>query len=109
MNAPLSGPSADPEWKDQFTRLNYGVDGVPIESAIVVLLVRLPDVPVMAIVEAPRAAVVAAEKVTTLLLAFTAPKLAVTPEGKPEAASATVPLNPYRAKIAMVVVLLAPR
>jgi len=81
---------------------------VPTVSATVVLLVRLPDVPVMVTMEEPKAAVLAAEKVTTLLLEVTAPKLAVTPLGKPEAASETVPLNPYRAKIAMVVVLLAP-
>ncbi len=75
---------------------------------MVVLVVRLPDVPVMVTVEAPTEALLAADKVTTLLSAATAPKLTVTPEGKPEADSATVPLNPYRARIAMVVAPLAP-
>jgi hypothetical protein len=77
-------------------------------SASVVLLVRLPEAPVMVSVEAPNAAVLAADKVTTLSSAATAPKLAVTPVGKPEAANATLPLNPYLAKIAMVVVPLVP-
>jgi len=75
---------------------------------MVVLLERLPEVPVMVTVEAPKAAVFAADKVTTLLSAVAAAKLAVTPVGKPEADSATVPSNPYRAKIAMVVVPLPP-
>ena len=61
---------------------------------MVVLLVRLPEVPVMVTVEAPKEAVLAADKVTTLLSAATAPKLAVTPLGKPEADSKTGPLNP---------------
>ena len=54
----------------------------------------LPDVPVIVTVDVPTAAVLAAEKVTTLLPAVAAPKLAVTPVGKPEAASATGLLNP---------------
>ena len=62
--------------------------------AMVVLLVRLPEVPVMVTVEVPKEAVLAADKVTTLLSAATAPKLAVTPLGNPEADSATGPLNP---------------
>jgi len=63
-------------------------------SAIVSLLETLPEVPVMVTVDVPAAAVFAAEKVTTLLPAVAASNVAVTPAGKPEAASATVPLNP---------------
>ena len=58
------------------------------------LLDTLPDVPVTVTDDVPAAAVFGAEKVTTLLPAVAVPNLAVTPVGKPEAASATVPLNP---------------
>jgi hypothetical protein len=94
--------------KHQFTRLSYCVDRWLMVSAMVVLLERLPQVPVMVTVEVPNAAVLATEKVTTVLSAVAAAKLAVTPEGKPEADNATVPSNPYRAKIAMADVRLAP-
>lgn len=63
-------------------------------SAMVSLLDMLPEVPVMVMVDVPAVAVFAVKKVTTLLFPLTAPKFAVTPVGKPEAASATVPLNP---------------
>jgi hypothetical protein len=68
--------------------------GIVMVSAMLTLLDKLPDVPVTVMVDVPAAAVFAAEKVATLLPAVELPKLAVTPAGKPEAASATVPLNP---------------
>lgn len=58
------------------------------------MLVTAPDVPVMVTVESPNAAALAAEKVTTLLSAVAAAKLAVTPGGRPEADRPTAPLNP---------------
>ena len=72
-------------------------------SAIVVEAVRLPEVPVMVIVAAPRAAVLLAVKVTPVdpvVVGFVA-KLAVTPLGKPVAARVTLPLsgNPFKAKM----------
>lgn len=74
-------------------------------SAIVALLVKVPEVPAMVTVDVPVAAVLAAAKVTELLPAVTGPKVAVTPVGRPDAANATVPLKPFNAVMAM---LLAP-
>lgn len=69
------------------------VGGRVTVSATVVLAVRLPDVPVMVTVAVAAAAVLDAVKVT-LRAVPVGPKVAVTPAGRPEAASATVPLNP---------------
>ena len=67
-----------------------------IVSAIVVLAVRLPDVPLMVTVAAPVAAVLLAVSVTTLVpVVGLVAKAAVTPLGKPEAASVTLPVNPF--------------
>ena len=77
-------------------------------SAIVALLVKLPEVPVMVTVELPAAAVPAAVKVRVLLPDAIAPKVALTPIGRPDAASATVPLKPFKAVMAMLLALLAP-
>lgn len=63
-------------------------------NAIVVVSVRLPDLPVIVIVEVPAAAVLAAANVSVLLPAVIAPKVAVTPVGRPDADNATVPLKP---------------
>ena len=64
-------------------------------SAIVTVLVRLPEVPVMVTVDEPKAALLDAANVTVLLLAvLVGEKVAVTPVGRPEAVSATVPLKP---------------
>jgi len=68
--------------------------GGVILRAIVVVLVRSPDVPVMVTAEVPATAVVAAVKVTTLLPAVMAPKVAVTPAGRPDAAKTTAPSKP---------------
>jgi hypothetical protein len=68
--------------------------GGVILRAIVVALVRSPDAPVIVTVEVPATAEVAAVKVTTLLPAVTAPSVAVTPTGKPDAANVTVPSKP---------------
>jgi hypothetical protein len=70
--------------------------GVPVTaSEMVSLLVRLPEVPVMVTVEALDGALAAAVKVTVLLVAvLVGEKAAVTPLGRPEAVSATVPANP---------------
>ena len=57
--------------------------------------VRLPDVPVMLMVNVPVAAVLVAFNVRTLepVVGLVA-KLAVTPLGRPEAASVTLPVKP---------------
>ena len=84
---------------------SVNVGGAVMVSAIVALLVRVPDVPVMVTVETAAATVPAAAKVTLRAVALAGPKVAVTPAGNPVAASATVPLKPFRAVMAM---LLAP-
>jgi hypothetical protein len=88
---------------------NVNVGGGAMVSAIATLLVRVPDVPAIVTVAVAAAAALAAVKVTTLVwLVVMAPKVAVTPDGRPEAASATVPLKPFSAVIAIVLAPLAP-
>lgn len=71
---------------------------------MVVEFVELPDVPVTVIVTAPTVAVLLAESVKTLVaVAGFVPKTALTPFGRLEAARVTLPLNPCRGLIAMVV------
>ena len=72
---------------------------------IVVVLVRLPDVPVTVMLPVPTVAVLLAAKVKVLeLVAGFGLKEAVTPLGKPEADRETLPLKPFVP--AMVIVLL---
>ena len=68
------------------------------------MLVKLPEVPVTVTVTAPTLAVPVAERVRRLLdvLGFV-PKVAVTPVGRPDAAKLTLPLNPLRELIEIVV------
>ena len=62
----------------------------------VVVAVRLPEVPVIVSVLAPRAAVLLAVKMSVLVFVVGfGVKLAVTPWGKPDTARFTFPLNPY--------------
>jgi len=71
--------------------------------AIVVLVVVLPDVPVMVTVAAPVVAALVAFSVSTLLpAAGFAPNVAVTPLGRPNAASVTLPVNPLTSVTATV-------
>lgn len=68
------------------------------------VLVRLPDVPVMVTVKVPVAAVPLADRVKTLLtVAGFVPNAALTPLGKPDAVRVTLPLKPLRGLIEMVV------
>lgn len=78
-----------------------------IVNVIVVVALRLPEVPVMVTVYVPEAAVLLAVRVTTLVVVagFTL-KEAVTPVGNPEAARVTLPENPFTG--VMVIVLLLP-
>jgi hypothetical protein len=78
-------------------------------SAMVVLAVRLPEVPVMVTVEVPATAVLLAAKVTTLEpVVGLVPKVAVTPLGRPLAASVTLPVNPPASFTETVSVALLP-
>lgn len=70
---------------------------------IVVVSVRLPEVPVMVTVEVPVAAVVVAVRVRELVeVAGFGLKAAVTPVGKPEAVRLTFPLKPLAGVMVMV-------
>jgi hypothetical protein len=83
--------------------------GVLMLSAIVILLVRVPDVPVTVMVEAPGAVELVVFKVRVLdAVALAALKDAVTPEGNPEAAKVTLPLKPFWALIAIALVAELP-
>jgi hypothetical protein len=78
-------------------------------SAIVVDAVRLPEVPVMVTVAAPAVAVLLVVNVTPVdpLVGLVA-KLAVTPLGKPVAASVTLPVNPFAPLTVTVSLALVP-
>lgn len=74
--------------------------------AIVVVAVRLPEVPVMVTVAVPVLAALLAVNVTTLDEVAGLPlKVAVTPFGSPVAVSVTLPENPFTGAI---VIVLAP-
>ena len=89
--------------------LNAGVADELTVSARVVVAVRLPDVPVMVTVEVPVVAVALAVRVSTLLpVVGFVPNVAVTPLGRPDAASVTLPVNPPTSVTVMVLVPLLP-
>ncbi len=76
---------------------------------MVVETLMQPEVPVMVIVAAPIVAVLLAVRVRTLLVvAGLVPKEAVTPLGRPVAASVTLPKNPPMAGTEIVSVTLLP-
>ena len=78
-------------------------------SAMEVVAVRVPEVPVMVTVAAPVVAVLLAVRVSTLLpIVGLVPKAAVTPVGKPDAASVTLPANGLTSATVMVSVPLLP-
>jgi hypothetical protein len=75
-------------------------------SAIVVVAVRLPDVPVMVTVAVPWEAPAPAVRVSVLVAAVGfGTKAAVTPVGKPVAARVTLPVNPPASVTVMTLVL----
>lgn len=77
--------------------------------AIVVVALRLPDVPVIVTVAVPVVAVLLAVNVTVLVLVVGfVPKVAVTPLGKPEADRVTLPVNPPTSVTVIVLVPVPP-
>ena len=86
--------------------------GVAVEftvNARVVVAVRLPEVPVMVTMDVPVVAVELAVNVNTLVpVVGFVPNAAVTPLGRPDAASVTLPLNPPASVTVMVLVPLLP-
>ena len=76
---------------------------------MVVVCVKLPDVPVIVTVAVPVVAVLLAVKVTVLLVVVLAGlKDAVTPLGSPDADKLTLPLKPFTGLTVMVLVPLPP-
>jgi hypothetical protein len=78
-------------------------------KGMVVDAVRVPDVPVIVTVDVPTVAVAPAANVTMLVpVVGLVPKVAVTPEGRPVAARATLPVKPFTSATEIVSVPLAP-
>ena len=78
-------------------------------SAMVVEAVKVAEVPVIVTVAAPGVAVLPAVRVRTLVpVVGLGPKLAVTPVGRPVAASVTLPVNPPAGVTVMVSVAVPP-
>ncbi|MGA2415390.1 MAG: hypothetical protein ABSF59_13130 [Candidatus Sulfotelmatobacter sp.] len=76
--------------------LKLGVADEFTVSARVVVLVRLPEVPVIVTVAVPVVAVALAVSVSVLVpVVGFGLKPAVTPPGKPDALSVTLPVNPF--------------
>src|SRR5713101_7798650 len=76
---------------------------------IVVVFVKLPEIPVMVTVTVPVAAVLPAVSVNVLVLAvLLGPNDAVTPLGRPDADKLTLPLKLFCGMTVMVLVPLAP-
>jgi len=89
--------------------LKFGVAVELTVRASVVVAVRLPEVPVMVTVEDPVVAVALAVSVSTLVpVVGFVPNAAVTPLGRPDAASVTLPVNPPTSVTVMVLVPLLP-
>jgi hypothetical protein len=89
--------------------LKFGVAAEFTVSETVVVAVRLPDVPVIVTVAVPVVAVLLAVRVKVLVeVVGLVPNVAVTPLGKPEAASVTLPVNPPTSVTVMVLVPLPP-
>lgn len=87
--------------------------GVPPDeftvSVMVVVWVRLPEVPVMVTVDVPTAAVAVAVNVTELVdVVGLVPNAAVTPLGKPEAERVTLPVKPPVGVTVMVLLAFDP-
>lgn len=90
-------------------RVKLGEEAGLTVSEIVVVCWMEPETPAMVTVTVPVAAVLLAVRLRTLLLvAGLVPKVALTPEGNPEADSVTLPVNPPDGFIVIVSVPLAP-
>lgn len=89
--------------------LKLGVAAEFTVRASVVVAVKLPEVPVIVTVDDPVVAVLLAVNVSTLVpVVGFVPNVAVTPLGRPDAASVTLPVNPPRSVTVTVLVPLPP-
>lgn len=87
----------------------FGVATAFTVREIVVVCVSVPEVPVMVTVAVPVVAVLLAVNVTTLVdVVGLVPKVAVTPEGKPDADKLTLPVNPPEGVTVIVLLPLVP-
>lgn len=85
--------------------VKFGATGAVTVNETEVVWVRLPEMPVMVTVAVPLVAVLLAVNVSTLVLvAGFVPNDAVTPVGKPDADSVTLPVKPLVGVIVMVLV-----
>lgn len=86
--------------------------GVAVEVTVkltVAVCVNEPDVPVIVTVAVPVVAVLLAVRVSVLVLVVLAGlNAAVTPDGRPEAVNATLPVKPLRSLTEIVLLPLAP-
>jgi hypothetical protein len=86
-----------------------GCAGAFTVSETVVVCVKAPEVPVIVTVAVPVVAVLLAVRVRTLVdVVGFVPKLAVTPAGRPEAESVTLPVKPPVGFTVMVLLPLLP-
>jgi hypothetical protein len=105
---PLPPCVTDSEEGDALT-LKFGEDAAFTVRETVVVALKLPDVPVMVTVAVPVVAELLAVRVSVLVeVVGFVPKVAVTPLGKPDAASVTLPENPPTSVTEIVLVPLAP-
>lgn len=89
--------------------VKFGGGGAFTVSEIVVVLVIVPDAPVIVMFAVPVVALLLAVSVKVLLLdAGVGLNDAVTPLGNPLAVKPTFPVNPFSSKIVTVVVTLLP-
>ena len=89
--------------------LKFGVAEELTVRASLVVAVRLPEVPVIVTVDDPVVAVLLAVRVITLEpVVGLVPNVAVTPLGRPDAASVTLPVNPFTSVTVIVLVPLPP-
>jgi hypothetical protein len=89
--------------------VKFGLAAALTVSASTVVAVRLPEVPVMVTVAVPVVAELLAVRVSTLVpVVGFAPNDAVTPLGRPDAASVTLPVNPPTSVTVIVLVPLLP-
>jgi len=89
--------------------VKFGDDAALTVSAMVAVAVKLPEVPVMVTVADPVVAVLLAVSVSTLVpVVGFVPNDAVTPLGRPDAASVTLPENPPTSVTVIVLVPLLP-
>ena len=104
VSVPLAPCAIDNVEADGF---NVKLPAVVTVSATVVLAVVDPEMPVMVTVDVPAVAVLLAVNVATLVpVVGLVPNAAVTPLGRPEAASVTLPVNPFTSVTVIVSVAL---